>query len=361
VTVRVPIFEFDNWRCTYTRQGHLFERQGSPSIMVRRGDYDGQLFVQRGWLRRLFRLNPSAYSPPDYFGLPDGGYQGGGEIELYPKWTRQTQAHLDGTIRRHHIGFFNDDGTLWAGDGMRYPLVGRYHGDGWHDIDGPHYIRAYYNAVALYAKTKDPVARMWLILCATHVMRRFPMTPFVNGDGPEYSLTSMWNNVNAAPHLGGLGICRELAWSLRCVVEAQRVSPTDEFKAWIVRMIDTIYMGQASNGACERHAYGQGLGQEEAEARTFGIKDGEDWCVRWQAPFLIVAVREAMAVVPETFVHGRTILERFRPWYFGDVPTAKYLVMAKDGVVLPQITLGVGPGIPTYDEAAKTAIVSVGL
>lgn len=355
--MRVPLFSFDGWTCTYSRLGHLFTHPDKPSIMVRRGDYDGQLFVQRGWLRRVLRINPDAYGPPTYWGLPDGGYQGGGEIDLHPKWTRETERRLDGTIRRHHIGFFNDDGTPWTGDGWRYPLVARYHGDGYHDIDGPHYIRAYEYAVAQYAKNRCPVARMWQILCATHVMRRFPLQPFVNGDGPEYSLASMWANVSVSPHLGGLGICRELAWSLRCVVEAQRVSPTDEFRAWIERMIDTIYLGQALNGACESHTYGQGLAQEETEARAFGIPEGVSWCVRWQHPFLIRAVREAMDVVPSTASHGRTILERFRPWFFDPTfPQGRYLVMS-DG----PITQGYGPGIPTYDEDARDAIRSAGL
>jgi len=322
----VPLYSVNGWACTKTRQGFLFRHPDRASIMVRFGDYPGQLFVQRGWLRRVFRRNPDAYGPPAYHGLEDGGYQGGGEIDLHPKWTRETERRLDGTIRRHHVAFFNEDGTPWAGDGMRYPLSGRYHGDGYHDIDGPHYIRAYTYAVAQYSHAwlfgKDPVARMWLILCATHVMRRFPLTPFTNGDGPEYSLHSMWINVNASPHQGGLGICRELAWSLRCVVEAQRVAPCEEFRWWIVRMIDTIYMGQALNGACENHAFGQNLGQEEAEARAFGIQDGESWCVRWQAPFLIRAVREAMSVVPTTWAHGRTILERFKPWYEPSFPRA---------------------------------------
>ena len=83
---------------------------------------------------------------------------------------------------------------------------------------------------------------------------------------------------------------------------------------------------------------------------------GVSWATRWQHPFLIRAVCEAMSVVPSTWAHGRTILERFKPWYEPSFPQGKYLVMSEG-----PITRGYGPGIPTYDEDAVEAIRSVGL
>lgn len=340
--MNVPIFSFDDWKCEYNaRRGHLFTK-GRQTILIR--ERGRRMTVQRTWLARTFDLHPTIYGDPY-----NGGVQGGGDIDLHPKYD---QAKLDGTIERHAVGWWNEDGTPHM-PGTRYPLQQDEPTSPYKKIDGPHLIRAFGPAVG----GRDIVARFWLITCAYDVMRRFPMQPFVNGDGPEYSLASMWTNVNATPHQGGLGICRELAWSLRCVVEAQRVSPTDEFKAWIERMVDTIYLGQALNGACESHTFGQGLAQEEAEARTFGIPEGKSWAVRWMAPFLIRAVREAMDVVPSTASHGRTILERFRPWFFNPAfPQGRYLVMS-DG----PITQGYGPGIPTYDDDAREAIRSAGL
>ena len=374
--MRVPTFEFDGWKCEYNpRRGHLFTHPDKPSIMVRRGDYDGQLFVQRGWVRRLFHINPDAYGPPAYHGLEDGGYQGGGEIELHPKWTRETERRLDGTIRRHHIGRFSDTGEpLPPWPGPRYPLAARPQGDGYQAIDGAHLIRAYSHAIAQFAHDRDPVARYWLILCAHEVMRRFPLVPFMDGEGPEYSLATMFRNVTATPHTGALGIQRENAWSLRCVVEAQRVAPSRMFAVWIQRFVDMLYLGQAANGATERHDKNSGLQQGEPY-NMFGLDANAEVCVSWQIPFMVVAVREAMRVVPECHAHGRVVLERFKsiwdsaPRVGGDVydgiPTApglpRYLVVARDGQLVPRITEGVGPARSTYDGYAFQAFHEVGL
>ncbi len=368
-------FDFNGWTCTLTRNGHLFTHPDMPSILVRRGDYDGQMFVQRGWLRRVFDMNPKAYGPPSYYGEPDGGLQGGSDIELYPKWARGTQAKLDGTIRRHHIGKFNENGEpLAPWPGPRYPLAARYHGDGYQNIDGAHLIRAYSYAVAQFAHDCDPVARMWLILCAHEVMRRFPLAPFTDGEGPEYSLATMFRNVTATPHTGALGIQRENAWSLRCVVEAQRVAPSRIFETWITRFVDMLYMGQASNGATERHNKASGLQQSEPWG-MFGLSEDVEVCVSWQIPFMVVAVREAMLVVPETYAHGRVVLERFRAIWdsaprvggdvYGGVATAsglnRYLVVARNGELVPRITEGVGPARADYDGYAFQAFREVGL
>lgn len=336
---RVPLYEHDGWTVDYQpRKGHILQR-GRKRILIR--ESGRRMTVQRTWLDRVLNLHPAPHG-----NIFDGGEQGGGGIDLYPACS--DIARLDGTIERHAIGWWDEDGTPRF-PGTRYPLQQYEPTSPYKKIDGPHYIRAFGPAIGL----RDIVARFWLITCAHDILRRFPMTPFIDGDGPEYSLASMWINVNANPHQGGLGICRELAWSLRCVVEAQRVAPSETFRAWIVRMIDTIYMGQAANGACERHAFGQGLAQEETEAREFGIRDGEEWCVRWQHPFLIVAVREAMRVVPACYTNGRVVLERLRPWYEDSCPKGRYLVMNEG-----PITRGFGPGIPTYDEVAREAIRS---
>lgn len=337
----VPLYSVNGWTCDYQpRKGHVLTK-GRDRILIR--ERGARMTVQRTWFDRVFDRHPEPYG-----NVYNGGEQGGGGIDLHPKYDR---AKLDGTIERHAIGWWNADGTPHM-PGTRYPLQSFEPTSPYAKLDGPHYVRAFGPGVG----SRDPVAIWWLQTCAYDVMRRFPLQPFTDGDGPEYSLHSMWINVNASPHQGGLGICRELAWSLRCVVEAQRVAPCEEFRWRIIRMIDTIYMGQALNGACESHTYGQGLAQEETEARSFGIPEGQSWAVRWQAPFLIRAVREAMDVVPSTHAHGRTILERFKPWYEPSFPKGKYLVMNEG-----PITRGYGPGIPTYDEDAVMAIRSVGL
>jgi len=360
-------FDFNGWTCTLTRNGHLFKHPDKPSILVRRGDYDGQLFVQRGWLRRVFNMNPKAYGPPSYYGEPDGGLQGGSDIELYPKWARGTQAKLDGTIRRHHIGKFNEKGEpLAPWPGPRYPLAARYHGDGYQDIDGAHLIRAYEHAVAQFAHDRDPVARMWLILCAREIMRRFPILPFTDGEGPEYSLATMHKNVFADPHRAKLGVIRELAHSLRCVVESQRVAPMRLTETWITRFVEMLYMGQALNGAFGDFRYGEAMEQEApwtvAQPGGFTVlSTDEGEFPSFQARFLYVALHEASKVVPATRTHVRVMLERakrledscvkvpdlYRPELRG---LPRWVIVSRGGQLLSTVTEGVGYADTTYDE-----------
>lgn len=368
---RVAAFEFGEWKCDYQpRRGHLFTAPGKPSILVRRGAYLGQLVVQRNWFRRLFNLRPDAYGPPSYFGLPDGGYQGGDRIVLLPQWSRSSQRQLDGTAMRHHVGFFDETGAPASPfPGPRYPLMARPHADGYQDIDGPHYIRAIEDAMVEFAKTGDPFARMWLILCANHVIRRFPPVPFTDGDGPEYSLASMETNVWMFPHTGALGIVRENAWCLRAVVEAQRVAPSLLFENWIKRFVAMAKNGQGLDGALERHTYADGL--DEGEAYKLGMATNLHYCTGWQPPFFVRAVREAMRVVPACFDDGRTILERCRNvWRTaprvagednGPSGLPRYLVIGDANGLYPEIRSGFGPARAYYDVDSFNCFLEVGL
>ena len=350
----MSIFDFDGWTCTYqARKGHIFQR-GRNRILVRRGEHPGQLIVQRDWLSRTFNL------APPYYGEPDGGLQGGSGIDLYPVKTRETQAQMDGVIRRHHIARFDEQGEpVMPWPGPRYPLAARPQGDSYQAIDGAHLIRAYSHAVAL---RRDPVARMWLILCAYDVLRRFPLVPFTDGDGPEYSLASMETNVWRYPHSGALGITRENAWCLRCVVEAQRVAPCSMFEEWISRFIAMMETGQARNGAVERVGPSSGLHQGEPWS-MFGLTADVEVCASWQVPFAVVALDEAVKVMPNLQPKVRTILSFISPWWQtvplvpGEDGSAhglpRYLVVARGGVLVPTITEGVGPARGYYDYAAK--------
>lgn len=366
--VSVPQFSFGAWQCDYNpRVGHRFT--GSSTILVRRGDFDGQLIVQRSVIDRALNLRPAIY------GLHGGGYQGGDGIELYPRWTRDTRLAMDGTMLRHPVGLFTAEGQPTTGAGLRYALDARKLPNGYEKIDGPHLIRAYRHAVAQWKKDGDPVARMLLILCAFDVIRRFPLTPFVNGEGPEYSLATMELNVSIYPHMGALGITRENAWCLRAVVEAQRAAPSLLFAEWIRRFVAMLDQGQSFGGALERHAFGQGLAEEESDARALGVQPDEEWCTSWQTPFLIVAIREAMRVVPECYAQGRNVLARVRPWWreiepvggdvYDGIPTApglpRYLIVAKGGHAFERITRGVGPARAAYDGFAFQAFSEVGL
>lgn len=365
--MRVNIFEFDGWQVDYQpRKGHVFSR-GRDRILVRRNK-DGTLAVQRSWLDRTANLSPAPY------GSTSGGEQGGDGIELFPRWTRDNRLAMDGTAMRHDVGYFTPDGMPTLGDGKRYPLAARNLANGYERYDGSHYIRAYRHAVAQWKKDRDPFARMWLILCAFDVIRRWPLVGFADGEGPEYSLAAMEQNVAASPHLGALGITRENAWGLRCVVEAYRASQYPLFRTWIDRFVRMVEVGQAANGAIERHTKASGLQQGEPWG-MFNLPDYAEVCVSWQTPFLVVAVNEARKLVPECTESARTIMARIQAWWHnvelvpGDVydgiPTnpglPRYLVVAINGNLDDYISEGVGPARSQYDGYAFEAFKEIGL
>ena len=345
----VPMFNVGPWTCDYQpRKGHVFSDGAGGRILVR--EVGRRMTVQRTWRARYLNEHP-----PTYGNVHDGGEQGGGDINLR---FRYDQARLDGTIERHAIGWWEPDGTPHM-PGTRYPLQQFEPTSPYAKIDGAHYLRAFEYAGA----SLEPVANFWRKTCSADVRRRFSYEPFSDAEGPEYSLGTMWVNVQgAARGSGALGICRELAHALRAVVESQRGLTTFEEFEWIRRMLTTIELGQAENGAVEAHTYGCGVAQEEAEARAFGIPEGTYWCVSWQVPYLIRAVYEAMRVEPGFRELGRRIIARFKPWYVrwpGTLP--RYLIMGRNGQPVKTITEGVGPGIPTWDADARYIIAELGL
>jgi len=347
-------FDFNGWTCTLTRNGHLFQR-GREKILVRHGP-NRRLTVQRTWLARTFNLHP-----PTYGNVNDGGEQGGQDVVLYP--TTGSLAQLDGTIERHAIASFMGDGTPrppWPGP--RYPLSQDSESP-YKRIDGAHYLRAYGPALPF---PEDPVARMWLILCAHEVMRRFPLAPFTDGEGPEYSLATMHKNVFADPHRAKLGVIRELAHSLRCVVESQRVAPMRLTETWITRFVEMLYMGQALNGAFGDFRYGEGM-EQEAPWTVFQpggfriLTSDEGEFPSFQARFLYVALHEASKVVPATRTHVRVMLERAKKledscWKVPDLyrpelrGLPRWVIVSRGGELLPTVTGGVGYADTTYDE-----------
>ncbi len=363
-------FDFNGWTCTLTRNGHLFS--GPSTILVRHGD-NRRLTVQRTWFARASNLHPKPYGNVD-----DGGEQGGQGIDLYPKWTRATRDAMDGTIERHAIASFMGDGTPrppWPGP--RYPLSQDSESP-YKRIDGAHYVRAYSHAVAQFAHDRDPVARMWLILCAHEVMRRFPLASFTDGEGPEYSLATMHKNVFADPHRAKLGVIRELAHALRGVVESQRVAPMRITETWITQFVEMLYMGQALNGAFANNTIDepsaeQGQPWTVAQPGSFRLlTPDEGEFPSFQARFMYVALNEASKVVPATRTHVRTMLERakrledgcmkvtdlYRPELRG---LPRWVIVSRGGQLLTDVTEGIGYADTTYDEDMRRVWQEQGL
>lgn len=395
--MRVPLFEFDEWTCDYSpRIGHRFEHPLRGVVLVKPGSFPGQLVVQRTWARRLLNRRPEIHGPKVY-GTTAGGEQGGQGIEIDPVWDPWTRDALDGVALRHDVGFFAPDGTPSFGDGKRYPLTARRLPNGFERYDGPHYIRAYRHALAQWNHDRDPFARMWLLCCWADVYRRFPLAPFVDTEGPEWSLASMGYNVTASPGLGALGITRENAWALRLGAEVlgvlrdssvslyaylrmKNLHPTNtpdgsSYRAlnrkWCEKFVYVLHIGQAQNGALERHSVRDGVAQEASEYVSFGGSPDDEWCTSWQTPFLLVALARAARYLPEgrTRERAEQIVERVRPWWRNVPFTAgeddsepglpRYLTVAKRGKLEDFIRSGYGPARTYYDESASAAMVEI--
>lgn len=309
---RVPLFEFDGWRCDWNpRVGHTFSR-GIERIRVRsngawrpgmsnvvHGPHLPARFMQvdRGLIelartavlgpRRLrgFGENTSPTGVRELKGWgnnTDGGEQGGQGIDLHPRFTRTTIAELDGTIERHPIAAFHfDTGMPLTRDDLGYSAnyvldsatvasnppfqFEQFIGGGWPNpavvtwqrIDVYHYCRAFNAAVAAWHARRDWVAFVWLLCCAQEVLRWLPMRPVTNGD----SLYQRLRNLEASGHHGKMGVVRGRAHALRVVVEAARalqdLPARNEaqavtlamFEEWISGAIDAEFLNQMPNGS----------------------------------------------------------------------------------------------------------------
>lgn len=358
--IRVPRYDWKGWECWYEAGvGHRWRTLlGTGTILVRH--WGRRLTVQRTLRSQKSDVHPAPYGNPT-----NGGEQGGPGIELHPRYDR---VKLDGTIERHAIGWWREDGTPYF-PGTRYVLGQEEPTSPYAKIDGSHYVRAFGPACRC-EEEGDPVGPWWLDVCAADVMRRWPLAGFTDAEGPEYSLFAMKRNVELMPGLGALGICRELAWGLRCVVESQRVRPTRMKKQWIGVMVWVIAQGQAANGAVERHGKETGLQQGEPWG-MFGLEPGVEVCTSWQVPFLVRALREALEVVPELQAAVRSILRPIKGWWLtvpmvagedGSEPgLPRYLVVARDGKLEDVIQSGVGPARPYYDEDAHAVFADMGV
>lgn len=311
--VRVPAFEFDDWRCEWEpRRGHTFTRglqrtrvrsnaAWKPGLApVRHQELLPARFMQvdrglidlarvaLGFPRRLqgYGENTSSTGARPLTGWgnnADGGEQGGQGIVLHPRFTRTTMAELDGTIERHPIGAFHfDTGAPLTRDELGYSAnyvldaatvasnppfqLAQFIGGGWPNpavvtwqrIDVYHYCRAFNAAVAAWKAKREPVSFFVLIGCANEVLRWLPMLPVTNGD-------SLWQRLRnleglAGGHKGKMGVVRGRAHALRAVVEAagalqdlNRNAAQDahlgRFEAWIRAAIDAEFLNQMPNGS----------------------------------------------------------------------------------------------------------------
>lgn len=397
----VPMFDAYGWTCDFqARKGHVFSK-GAGRIVVR---------SNAAWAPGMPTVKHGAYLPARFLTVErtrarrlmphaltgwgnnlDGGEQGGHGIVLMP--TAGTLAELDGTMERMPIAAFHavtgepltradlgfqdeyllsaatpSDGSPLQFRAFASSLAQTHPQARWQRIDAAHLIRAYSAAMVL-AGQGDPVARFWLICCAHDVIRSYAVKR-TRSDGQGWSLAAQEENVAARPGTGGLGIVRWNAWSLRCVVEAYRVAPSRMFADWIRRYVSVWQKGQAVTGPLERHDYASGLDQQEP-VRIFGLDPRYEWCTSWQHPFAVRAVREAMRYVPECEADGLNILRRIKPW-LSDVPFVqgedssapwlpRYLVIAKDGVLLDKVTWGVGPARGYYGADMVQCFQEVGL
>jgi hypothetical protein len=351
-----------------------------------------------------------------YGDVGEGGEQGGQDIELHPKWEGdRTIAELDGVIERHPVCAFDfTTGAPLTREQLGYDFVYRpiktMPGEGdtlqlppfvrpvppnhpcarWQRYDPAHLIRGYAAAVAAWRERRDIVAFWWLQVVDNDVRLSYADRKVKGG---YWSLAEILENTRTwAKGSAQLGEIRAHAWSLRAVVEATRArmqarsiqdgraviypDPEHPSTSWIKNFVEMVLNAQAANGALASNfkTSGEEMGipwkdwqPYTTSNRQFNaiLHENETELPAWQVPFLLRALYEAQDVIREevTTARVREIVRRWMRVYRTCelIPSGydhthkglpKYIVVARDGALLPTLSEGIGAGITEYEGDA---------
>lgn len=401
----MSIFDVNGYTHTFDGIRHTWTKPGAAMLSVRTSGAD---LVPRGaTVERTRRRRYLPYALTGWGEVTNGNAPGGQGITLNPAWQADTLAALDGTIERHNVCAFTESGELLTrerlGYGFEYtpvndppqvqripalsgPLPSSGPALGWQRIDPAHLIRAFGPAVAAWRERRDPIAFWDLQRNANDAMLHYADQKVGAGDGFRWSLAQIAENA-ATTHKGSaqFGEIRAHAWSLRAVVEAYRARLQEwpkEFEEplaqWIRTFVRTVHDIQAPNGAlaCNDIGSGQEQGQpwfvEQAEwtstyenqvpqGQSAGLLSArETELPSWQMPFMLRALYEAHVVLADAEVTAmvKDIVRKWMrvwrtceriPGEYGGVGLPKYIVVSRDGALMPTLSEGIGAGITEYD------------
>ncbi len=399
----MSLFSVNGYAHTFDGERHVWTKPGESAISVRTSGAD---LVPRGaTVERTRRRRYLPYALTGWGNNENGNDQGGQGIELTPTWKPNTLAALDGTIERHNVCAFSPiTGVMRGRDVLGYgfeytpvndppqvqripalsgPLPSSGSVLGWQRIDPAHLIRAFGPAVAAWKHQRDPIAFWWLQVVANDVMIHYADQKVGSGDGFRWSLWTIAVNA-ATTHRGSaqFGEIRAHAWSLRAVVEAYRARLQEWPKGfeeplaqWIRTFVRTVHDIQADNGALASNDIGSGQEQGQpwfvpqqwstesyaATADQFAIlRADETELPSWQVPFMLRALYEAHVVLADAEITAmvKDIVRKWMrvwrtcervPGEYGGVGLPKYLVVSRDGALLPTLSEGIGAGITEYD------------
>lgn len=147
--------------------------------------------------------------------------------------------------------------------------------------------------------------------------------------------------------------------------------------SWIRTFVETVHSVQADNGALASNDIwsGQEQGQpwfvnQMTATQNFRnshsgwatiLLPGETELPSWQMPFVLRSLYEAHVVLNDAEV-TRMVREIVRKWMrvwhtcerlpdeYGGIGLPKYIVVSRDGQLLPMLNQGIGAGITEYDD-----------
>lgn len=339
----------------------------------------------------------------------NGGMQGGNGIEVKPAFTADSLLSMDLCAERHPIAALDaltgDPITRTAHIGW-HPSTEYLLDEYWQMLGGPaatqlhpfdaqcspmhpwafvrridaaHLIRAIRHAIAVWKATREPRARMILVMQMFDVMMSYPLRP-IQDQIYRNSLGTIARNVTDLPHRAQVGMIRWLAWCIRAVAEGFDALMIDhrEAREWLRTAIYVMWMSQAESGVFADHHFGEGMDQEQPWTivqpgfqllpSTWGEMPA------FQGPFMIYALFRAQEVLKEDESTSRVeeIVRKYLriyetcalvPGFYN--PTTRglprWLVTSKGGILEGRITQGIGLSDPSYEQYVWEVADSLGI
>lgn len=307
----------------------------------------------------------------------DGGLQGA-MIYLDFAQVPRNIAWLDGVIERHPVCAFNFDTgepltPAELGHPEYRPLRNNSHAEPpfqlwqfestrigdrcefWQRYDPAHLQLAYACAVGLH----DPVAPWWIDVVASDVA----IAKSLDGQATGSLGQELGNARGGARGSAYAGEVRARAWEIGAQTQGYVLFPDEQRWRWLNGAIEFEDLIMSEAGAFTRdggnHDAYQGhpwIVTPDGEAPMPQTWEAETW---WEGCFMCDVLEDAAVALgdPVSFERMRSILRRRkrvhdqlpqRSGQYGTVGVPKFLVVAKDGVLVDEITEGFKPGLNSY-------------
>lgn len=392
----MSIFAYDDITCEWIpRKGlHVFERAGKFFAQVRSNAAwrpwmpnvraDGWLLPRFATVERTYRRRMLPHQLVGRGNLTDGGEQGGGDgiDDYFFGGMPPDLPRLDGVIERHPVAAFHwetgdpltradllfdepytplrNEPTAQVPYQLRpftATIPASHPQARWQRYDPAHLIRAWGPATAAQG---DPVARWWTIVVASDVMLA-QSRERVAGHPTRLENSQGWAAGSAYS-----GEVRARAWELGTVVAAMPYLPTA--REWVQDAVEFECNIQAPNGACTRGQHATDPFQSAPWNGPEAVGDDVEVETWWESCFMArmlynaaLALGDARSIarVREWVRRRRMILADVPPRADGGPP--KFLIVARNNVLVDRITEGTYPGNNAYTGAFWDVAMRMGV